>query len=74
VVRLEQGACSHGVVVVMVMEALLLLQMAVVMVMSRIPLQRVHTCRYTRTGSAYHFGSRRGWTFRTRAAINPLMT
>jgi hypothetical protein len=69
----EQDACSHGVV--MVMEALLLLlQMAVVMVMSRIPLQRVHTCRYTRTGSAYHFGRRRGWTFRTRAAINPLMT
>jgi hypothetical protein len=54
----------------------LLLQMAVVMVvvvMSRIPLQGVQRCRYSRTGSVHHFVRRRGCTFRTTEAINPLM-
>lgn len=88
VVRLVQHACSHGVagpplLMVMVRRhtvmGALLLQMAVVivvivMVMSRIPLQGVQRCRYSRTGSANHFDRRGGRKFRTTDAMNPLKT
>jgi hypothetical protein len=82
---LVQDACSHGVVhpplvVVMVMirrhsvVGAMLVQKAVVLLMSRITLQGVQGCRYSRTGSEIHLGCRQGCKFRMTGAICPPKT